>query len=184
MQSGDEDFVGILRVCMVPVRTMKSPNLTVVNDMLREVYVNGISPKKIKNDHPQGYRSDASMTTTTAKLCRNCKGKGHSANKCPASKPLPGDTTAKWGSLHKTRSHSKQWVQGSTGYTLANPSITSLCFCVSSEYCPCCRDLFVAFMASSPPSRRKGYSYRPTTAAIPYGRPHDTPNAEQHLREH
>ena len=39
-------------------------------------------------------------------VCHNCKVKGRYANKCLASKPLPGDTTTKWYSLHKTRSHS------------------------------------------------------------------------------
>ena len=64
------------------------------------------------------YLSLAAMTTTnTAKrsgknrdisevVCHNCKVKGHYANKCPAKKPLPGDTTTKWCSLHKTWSHS------------------------------------------------------------------------------
>ena len=86
--------------------------------MLREVNVNGIFPKKAKKNPLRGYRSEAAMTaTTTAKrsgktrdisevVCHNCKVKGQYANKCPAKKPLPGDTTTKWCSLHKTWSHS------------------------------------------------------------------------------
>ena len=77
-----------------------------VNEMLREVYVNDILPKKAKNPL-QGYRSEVAMTTTTTAkrsgktrdtsevICHKCKVKGHYANKCPAKKPLPGDTTTK-----------------------------------------------------------------------------------------
>ena len=91
-----------------------------VNEMLREVYVNDILPKKAKKNPLRGYRSETDMTTTTtAKLsgkkrdisevvCHNCKVKGPYANKCPAKKPLPGDTTTKWCSLHKTWSHSDE----------------------------------------------------------------------------
>ena len=100
------------------LRTMRSLDLTMVNEMLREVYANEILPKKAKKNPLRGYRSEAAMTTTTTAkrsdknrdigevVCHNCKAKGHYANKCPAKKPLPGDTTTKWCSLHKTRSHS------------------------------------------------------------------------------
>ncbi|CAN0425665.1 unnamed protein product, partial [Laminaria digitata] len=82
------------------LRTMQSLDLTM----------------KAKKDPLRGYRSEAAMTTTTEKrsgmkrdvsevVCHNCKKKGHYANKCPTNKHLPGDTTTKWCSLHKTRSH-------------------------------------------------------------------------------
>ena len=89
------------------LRTMQSLDLTMVNEMLREVYVNDILPKKAKKNPLRGYRSEAAMTTTTTAkrsgkkrdinevVCDNCKVKGHSANKCSAKKPLPGDTTTK-----------------------------------------------------------------------------------------
>ena len=96
---------------------MQLLDLTMVNEMLREVDVNGILPKKANNPL-LGYRSEVAMTTTTTAncsgkkrdisevVCHNCELKGHYANECPAKKPLPGDTTTKWCSLHKTRSHS------------------------------------------------------------------------------
>ena len=98
------------------LRTMQSLHLTMVNEMLREVYVNDILPNKAKNPL-RGYRSEAAMTmTTTAErsgkkdisevVSHNCKVKGQYANKCPAKKRLPGDTTTKWCSLYKARSHS------------------------------------------------------------------------------
>ena len=86
---------------------MQSLDLTMVNEVLREVYVNDILPKQAKTNHLRGYRSEAAMTTTaTAKrsgkkrhisevVCHNCKVKSHYANKCSAKKPLPGDTTTK-----------------------------------------------------------------------------------------
>ena len=96
---------------------MQSLDLTLVNEMLREVNVNGLFPKKAKKNPLRGYRIEAAMTaTTTTKLsgkkryiaevvCYNCKLKGHYTNKCPAKKAIRRDTTAKWCSLHKTRSH-------------------------------------------------------------------------------
>ena len=99
------------------LRAMRSLDLIMVNEMLREVYVNIILPKKAKNPLRR-YRSKAAITTTTTAkrsgkerdisevVCHIFKVKGHYANKCPAKKPLPGDATTKWCSLHKTRSHS------------------------------------------------------------------------------
>ena len=47
---------------------MKSLDLTMLNEVLREVYVNDILPKEAKDNPIQGYRSEAAMkTTTTAK---------------------------------------------------------------------------------------------------------------------
>ena len=46
------------------LRTMQSLDLTMVNEMLREVYVNDILPKKAKNPL-RGYGSEAATTTTT-----------------------------------------------------------------------------------------------------------------------
>ena len=49
-------------------RSMKSLDLTMLNEVLREVYVNDILPKEAKDNPIQGYRSEAAMkTTTTAK---------------------------------------------------------------------------------------------------------------------
>lgn len=42
--------------------------MTMVNDMVREVYVNAILPKKVEKDNLQDYRSDAAVTITTATL--------------------------------------------------------------------------------------------------------------------
>ena len=87
--------------------TMQSLDLTMLNEMLREVYVNDILPKKAKKNPLVGYQSEAAMTTTTTAkrsgkkrdvsevVCHNCKVKGHYAKKCPGKKPLPGDTTTK-----------------------------------------------------------------------------------------
>ena len=75
------------------LRTKQSLDLTMVNDMLREVCVNDILPKRAKKDPLRGYRSEAAMTTTTTTVkrsgikrdvseivCHNCKKKGHCAN--------------------------------------------------------------------------------------------------------
>lgn len=48
--------------------TRKSLDMTMVNDMVREVYVNAILPKKVEKDNLQDYRSDAAVTITTATL--------------------------------------------------------------------------------------------------------------------
>ena len=69
------------------LRTMQSLDLTMVNEMLREVYVNDVLPKKSKNPL-RGYRNEAAITTTTTAkrsgkkrdisegVCHNCKVKG------------------------------------------------------------------------------------------------------------
>ena len=100
------------------LRTTQSLDLTMVNEMLREAYVNDILSKKAKKNPLRECQIEAAVTPiTTAKrsgknrdisevICHNRKVKGHYANKCPAKKRLPGDTTAKWYALHKTRSHS------------------------------------------------------------------------------
>ena len=128
---------------------MQSLDFTAVNEMLREMYVNDILPKKAKKNPLRGYRSEAAMTTTTTTkrsgkkrdrsevVCHSCGIKGHHANKCPAKKLLPGDTTTKWGSLHKTRSHSHDECMAP-----GNPAISFPCFCVASNYLLCHRDLF------------------------------------------
>ena len=90
------------------LRTMQSLDLTVVNEMLREVYINDILPKKAKKNPLRGYRGEAAMTTTTINtakrsgkkrdisevVCHNCKVKGHYANECPCllyTSPSPRD---------------------------------------------------------------------------------------------
>ena len=67
------------------LRTMQSLDLTMVNEMLREVYGNDILPKKAKKNPIRGYQSEAAMTTTTTAkrsgkkrdvsevVCLNCK---------------------------------------------------------------------------------------------------------------
>ena len=67
------------------LRTVQSLDLTMVNEMLSEVYVNDILPKKSKKNPIRGYRSKAAMTTTTTAkrsgkkrdineiVCHNCK---------------------------------------------------------------------------------------------------------------
>ena len=70
---------------------MNSLDLTMVNNMLREVYVNDILPNKVKKGHLRGCTSEAAMTITTAKrsgvkrdvsdvVSCNCKQKGYSAD--------------------------------------------------------------------------------------------------------
>ena len=99
------------------LRTMQSLGLTMMNDMLREAYVTDILPNEAKNDPLRIYRSEGAMPTTTKKrlgkkrdlsdlVCHNCKKKGQYSKKCRSNKPLRGDTTTKWCSVHKTRSHS------------------------------------------------------------------------------
>ena len=136
------------------LRNMQSPDSTMVNEMLRQVYVNDILPKKAKKNPQREYRSEAAMTmTTTAKrstakrsgkkrdisevVCHNCRVKGHYANRYPAKKPLPGDTTTKWCSLNRTRSHSDNECMAQQATPQSLP-----CFCVASDHFPCHRDLF------------------------------------------
>ena len=85
--------------------TVQSLDLTMVNEMLRKVHMNGILPKKAKKNPLRGYRSESAMTTTTTTkrsgkkrdigdvVSHNCKVKGHYANK---NVRLPGDTTTGW----------------------------------------------------------------------------------------
>ena len=47
------------------LRTMLSLELTMLNKMLREVYVNDILSKKAKKNPPRRYRREDAMTTTT-----------------------------------------------------------------------------------------------------------------------
>ena len=118
--------------------TMQSLGLTILNEMLREVYVNDILPKKAKKNPLRGYRSEAAITTTTTAkrsgkkrdisdvVCHNCTVKGHYANKCPLKKPLPGNTTTKWCSLHKTRSHSDNECMPQQATTEYLPPVSAL----------------------------------------------------------
>ena len=118
------------------LRTMQALHLTMVNEMLREVYVNDILPNKAKNPL-RGYRSEAAMTTTNAAkrsgkkdvsevVCHNCKVKGHYANKCPAKKPLSGDTTTKMCPLHKARSHSDNECMAQQATPQSPPPVSAL----------------------------------------------------------
>ena len=98
------------------LRTMQALGLTMVNEMLREVYANDILPKEAKKNPLRGYRSEAAMTmTTTAKrsgkkrdisdvVCHNCQVKGRYANKCPAKKLSLG-TPPRSGASYTRRGH-------------------------------------------------------------------------------
>ena len=158
------------------LRTMQLLDLSMVNKMLREVYVNDILPKKAKNPL-RGYRSEAAMTTTTINtakrsgkkrdisevVCHNCKVKGHYANKCPAKKPLPGDTTTKWCSLRKTRSHSDNKCIAHQATPQSLPLVSALPAIIS----PATETCSFTFVASSSFSsiKKAGYNYGSTTAA-------------------
>ena len=95
------------------LRTMQSLDLTMLDEMLRVVYVNDILPKKAKN--LLRYRSEAATTTAimangsgkkrdmSELICHNHKVEGHYAKKCPAKKPLPGDSSTTRCSLNKTQ---------------------------------------------------------------------------------
>ena len=87
--------------------------------------------------------------TTTAKrsgktrdisevVCHNCKVKGQYANKCPAKKPLPGDTTTKLCSLHKTRLHSDNECMAQQATPQSRPPVSALPVTISPA-----RDLFI-----------------------------------------
>ena len=120
--------------------------------------------KKAKNPRRR-YRSEASMTTTaTAKrsgkkrdvsevVCHNCKVKGHYANKYPAKKPLPGDTTTKWCSLHKTRSHSDNECKVQQATPQSPPPVSALPATVSPATETCS---FTLVASSSFSSLKKG----------------------------
>ena len=157
------------------LRTMQSLDFTMVNEMLRDVYVNDILPNKTKKSPLRGYRSEAVMTTTTTAkrsgrkrdisevICHNCKLEGHYANQCPAKKPFPGDTTTKWCSLHKTRSHSynEYTAQQATPQTPSPVSALPATISPATETCS------FTFVASSSFSsiKKAGYNYGSTTAA-------------------
>ena len=97
------------------LRKMQSLDLTMVHDMLREVYVKAILPNKANKFPLRGYRSETAMSTTTGKnsgkqqdvsevVCQNCKRQGPYANNWPVNKPLPGDTPPRSGAPHTRRS--------------------------------------------------------------------------------
>ena len=112
-------------------------------------------------------------TTTTAKrsgkkrdisevVCLNCKVKGHYANKCPAKKPLPGDTTTRWCSLHKTRSHSDNECMAQRATLNQSPL-----FLHWQRPFPLPQRLVHLLSRQAPrfrPSRRAGYNYWSTAA--------------------
>ena len=66
------------------LRTFQSLNLTVVNEMLREVYVNDILPKEAEKNPLRGCESDAADTTTTNE-------RQHDKNGWQGRRPANGD---------------------------------------------------------------------------------------------
>ena len=176
------------------LRTMQSLGLTVVNEMLREVYVNDIFPKKAKNP-PRGYRSKAAMTTTsTAKLsgrtrdisefvCHNGKVKGHYAHECLARNTLPGDTTTKWCSLHKTRSNSDNVCMAQQATPQSTPPVPALPATVS----PATETCLLTFVKNSSFSftKKDGLQLMFESGCSSYMvDPETIPNADQYLREY
>ena len=176
------------------LRTMQSLDFTMVNEMLREVYVNDILPKKAKNPL-RGYQSEAAMTTTTTSklsgkkrdvsevVCHNCKVKGHYANKCPAKKPLPGDTTTKWCSLHKTRSHSDNECMAQQATPQSPPPVSALPATIS----PATENSSFTVVASSSFSSIKKGGLQvlvDSGCSSLMVDPEMIPNADQHLRKY
>ena len=147
-----------------------------VNGMLRKVYVNDILPKKAKRNRPRGYRSEAAMTTTTAAkrsgkkrdiievVWHNRKVTGHYANKCPAKKTLPGDTTTNWCSLHKLRSHSDIGCMAQQVTPQSAPPVYALPATISHA-AQTCSYTFSLWQANRfCPLRKAGYIYWSTSA--------------------
>ena len=186
---------------LIQLRTMQSLHFTMVNDMLREVYVNDVLLKKDRKDPLRGYRSEAAMTTTTEKrsgmnrdvsevICHSCKEKGHYTNKCPADKPLSGDTTTKCCSLHKTRSHSdddcmaQQKIPQSSPPGSALAATTSPTAETTSLTAETCSFTFVA--SSSFSSIKKGGLQLLVDSGCSSHMvdPATIPNAEQHPRKY
>ena len=138
---------------------MQSRELTMVNEMLREVHVNDILPKKANKNPLRGYRSETDMTTTTTAkrsgnkrdisevVRHNCKVKDHYTNKGPAKEPFPGDTTTTCCSLHKTRSHSDNECMAQQATPQSSPPVSALPATISRQ------------AHRFRPSRRTGYNY-------------------------
>ena len=129
------------------LRTLQ--DLTMVNKLLREVYVNDILPKKDKK-RLRGYLSEAAMTTTTTAnrwgknrdmsevVCHNCKARDHCANKCPAMKHLLGGTTTS-GAPCTRRGH----IQAMSTWLIRQLLNQLPLFLHCSDYIPCHRDMLI-----------------------------------------
>ena len=115
-------------------------------------------------------------------VCYNCKVKGHYANKCPAKKPLPGDATTKWCSLHKTRSHSDNECMAQQATPQSTPPVSALPATISPAT-ETCSFTFVA--SSSFSSIKKGGLQLLVDSGCSSHMvdPEMIPNADQHLRE-
>ena len=86
---------------------MQSLDLTMVNEMLREVYVNDILPKKAKKNPLQGYRSEAAMTTNTINTAKRSGKKrdisclSQLQGKGSLCQQMSGQETSPWGPHHE-----------------------------------------------------------------------------------
>ncbi|CAN0303407.1 unnamed protein product, partial [Scytosiphon promiscuus] len=177
------------------LRTMQSLDLTMVNDMLREVYVNDILPNKSKKDPLRGYRSEAAMTTTTAVkrsgmkrdmsevVCHHCKEKGHYANKCPTKNPPPGATGTKWCSLHKTASHSDNECMAQQATPESAPPVSALPATISPA-AETCSFTFVASSSFSHVQKGEIQLLVDSGCSSHMVDPAMIPNAEQQLRQY
>ena len=133
-------------------------------------------------------------TTTTAKrsgkkrdmgevVCHNCRVKGHYANKYPAKKPLPGCTTTKWCSLHKTRSHSDDECMA----LQATPQSTHHVSALPATISPAVETCSLAFVASlSSSSIKKGWLQLLVDSGCSSHivDPEMIPNSDKHLGEY
>ena len=177
------------------LRTTQSLDLTMVNEMLREAYVNDILSKKAKKNPLRECQIEAAVTPiTTAKrsgknrdisevICHNRKVKGHYANKCPAKKRLPGDTTTKWYALHKTRSHSDNECISQQATPKPLPPVSALPATISPATETCS---FTMVASSSFSSTKKGGLQLLVDSGCSYHMvdPEMIPIADQHLREY
>ena len=116
-------------------------------------------------------------------VCHNCKVKGHYPNKYPAKKPLPGDSTTKWFSLHKTRSHSDNECMGQQATPQSLPPGSALPATIS----PATEACSFTFVASSSFSSIKKVGLQllvDSGCSSHMVDPVMIPNADQHLREY
>ena len=132
------------------------------------------------------------MTTTAERsgkkdisevVSHNCKVKGQYANKCPAKKRLPGDTTTKWCSLYKARSHSDNECISQQATPKPLPPVSALPATISPATETCS---FTMVASSSFSSTKKGGLQLLVDSGCSYHMvdPEMIPIADQHLREY
>ena len=109
--------------------------------------------------------------------------RGHYANKCPATKPFPGDTTTKWCSLHKTRSHSDNDCKAQQATPQSPPPVSALPATIS----PATETCSITFVASPSFSSIKKVGPQllvDSGCSSHMMDPEMIPIADQHLREY